>query len=302
MEFGIGLPTGGGDWGRMTDEARRADAGGLDSVWINDHLLAPGRPGAPQFEAWTALAAVAAITTNVRLGHLVNCVSFRTIGLFSKQATTVDHLSGGRLEIGLGAGWYEEEYASFGYAFPSAADRVSAVVEYIDALDLLFTGEEVDYSGEFVVLRGARCLPVPVQRPRPPIVIGTAGPRMLRITGEKADTWNCPSKGIPDLDRLRGRVMEAAGRPVRTTLQIPAAPGRDAADAVSSLVAARRDLAWTGDVDAIGLVGTIEQAAERALEYRSRGVDGFTCVLPGGDARLPALEALCEVAALVRNA
>ena len=299
MEFGIGLPTGGGDWSRMVDEAIRADDGGLDSVWINDHLLGPGRPDAPQFEAWTALAAVGAETSRVRLGHLVNCVSFRNVGVFAKQAATVDHLSGGRLEIGLGAGWYEQEYTSFGYEFPSAGDRVSALVEYIEALDLLFTGDAVDYAGEFVTLSGAHCLPVPVQNPRPPIVIGTNRPRMLRITGEMADTWNCPASGIPDLDRLRDLVMNAAGRRVRTTLQLAAAPGRGRAEADTALVAARRDLAWTGDIDTFGLVGTTEEVAERALEYRNRGVDGFMCILPGGDARLPALDALIEVAALV---
>jgi len=301
VEFGIGLPTGGGRWDRMVDEATRAEAAGLDAVWINDHLFAPMGAERPQFEAWTALAAIAAVTERVRLGHLVACVSFRNVGLFAKSAVTADHVSDGRLEIGLGAGWFEAEYTSFGYEFPTPADRVDAADEYIEALDLLLTAgdDPVDYDGRFVTLAGARCLPGPIQQPRPPIVVGTAGRRMLGITGRRADTWNCPASAIPTLEATRDRVM-AAGRPVRTTLQMPAAPGRDPAEAAAHLERAKRDLAWTGDVAEIGLVGTVEQAAERALAYRDRGVDGFTCVLPGGDARIPSLEALGAVAGLVR--
>ena len=134
-------------------------------------------------------------------------------------------------------------------------------------------------------------------------MVGTAGKVMKGIVGRRADAWNCPARAIPDLDAQRAAVMEAAdGRTVRTTLQIPAAVGFDRAGADRILDAAREPLAWMGDIDAIGIVGTVEEAAERCLAYRERGVDGFTCVLPRGDARRPALEALGVVAEVVRAA
>lgn len=303
MRFGIGVATAGGGWAQVESEVRAAEEAGLDEVWIIDHLLAPNRPEAPIFEAWTSLAAAAAMTERVRVGHLVNCVSFRNVGLFAKQATTVDHLSSGRLELGLGAGWYEEEYRAFGYPFPSPGDRVRYFEEYLDALDLLFAGGAVDYDGEFITLEGARCEPMPLQRPRPPVLVGTAGEKMKGIVGRRADAWNCPAKAIPELERHRDAVMEAAeGRTVRTTLQIPAAVGTDRSAADRALAVAEDVLAWTGDVAEIGIVGTVAEAVDRCLAYRERGVDGFTCVLPRGETRRPVLEALGAVADAVRGA
>ena len=303
MRFGIGVATAGGTWRSLSDEILAAERAGLDEIWMIDHLLAPRASETPIFEAWTSLSAAAAMTSSIRVGHLVNCVSFRNVGLFAKQATTVDHLSGGRLELGLGAGWYEEEYRAFGYRFPSPAERVRAFEEYVDALDLLFAGGRVDYDGEFVRLEGAICEPVPLQRPRPPLLIGTAGNVMKRVAGRRADTWNCPARAIPNLDAQRNAVMEAAdGRRVRTTLQIPVAVGVDRRSADTVLDVAAEALAWTGDVETIGIVGTVDEAVERCLAYRERGVDGFTAVLPRGEWRRPTLEALGQVAEAVRSA
>ena len=203
MEFGLVLSQFTAKWKYVLADAEAAEQQGLDSIWLADHLLRPGKAEAPLFEAWTALAALAGITDRVRLGHLVNCVSFRNVGVLAKMAATVDHISDGRLELGLGAGWYQEEYEAFGMPFPSPGDRRRALAEVIEALDLLFAGGKVDYSGEFVTLAGAFCEPVPVQRPRPPIVIGSGGKLVMRLTGEKADAWNCPASLLPRL-KVRG--------------------------------------------------------------------------------------------------
>jgi alkanesulfonate monooxygenase SsuD/methylene tetrahydromethanopterin reductase-like flavin-dependent oxidoreductase (luciferase family) len=303
MRFGVIVATGGGDWGPVADEILATEAAGLDEVWMVDHLLAPFDGSRPIYEVWTGLTAAAAITKRIRVGSLVNCVSFRNVGVLAKQVATLDHVSGGRVELGLGAGWYEEEYRAFGLEFPTPAARVRAFEETLDALDLLFAGGPADYDGEFITLRGARCEPVPIQRPRPPILIGTAGRIMKGVVGRRADAWNCPAHAIPDLEAHRGAVMEAAdGRTVRTTLQIPATVGFDQASADRWLDAAREPLSWMGDIESIGIVGTVDEAVERCLAYRDRGVDGFSCALPRGEARRPVLEALGTVAAAVRAA
>jgi len=300
MEFGLVLSQFNTKWKYTVADATAADQHGLDSVWLADHLLAPLGAQAPVFEAWTALAALTAVTERVRLGHLVNCVSFRNVGLLAKMAATVDHASGGRLELGLGAGWHEPEYRAFGYEFPSAGGRVRAFREAVDALDLLFAGGPVDFDGKFVRLRGAYCHPVPVQHPRPRLTIGTGGEVMRRFAGERADVWNCPASLLPIIGEARAVVMEATGgRTVRTTVQIPAAVGRDRAEADAAREVGAAQLAWMGDLDAHGLVGTIDEAAERVATYREQGVDGFICVLPGSPRRPDFIAALGELATTI---
>ena len=302
VEFGLILSQFNTKWQYTVADARLAEEHGLDSVWLADHLLTPMDAAAPVFEAWTALAALSGLTERVRLGHMVNCVSFRNVGLLAKMAATVDHASGGRLELGLGAGWHEPEYRAFGYEFPTPADRVRAFREAVDAIDLLFGGGPVDYDGEFVRLQGAYCHPVPVQRPRPPLTVGTGGDMMRRFTGERADAWNCPASLLPTLAESRAVVLEAAGdRPVRTTLQIPAAVGRDRAEADAAREVAAVHLAWMGDLDGYGLVGTVDEAAERVHAYRRQGADGFSCVVPGSPQRPDFIAALGALAAAVRR-
>ncbi len=302
MEFGLILSQFRTKWDYLAADALAAEEHGLDSVWLADHVLAPFQPEDGVFEAWTALAAVAGMTERVRLGHLVNCVSFRNVGLLAKMAATLDHASGGRLDLGLGAGWYEGEYQAFGYDFPAPAGRVAAFKEAVEAIDLLFAGGPVDYDGEYVQLSGAYCHPTPLQQPRPPLVIGTGGEVMRRFAGRRADAWNCPARLLPTLAEARAVVMEAAGgRQVRTTLQIPAAVGRTPEEAEAALEVGRAHLAWMGDIEKVGLVGTVEQAAARAAEYAALGADGFVCVVPGSRRRPDFIAALAEVAAMVRG-
>ena len=297
MEFGLILSQFTDRWSHVESDAKAAEDAGLDSVWLADHLLATLGEDAPVFEAWTTLAHVAALTNRVRLGHMVNCVSFRNVGVMAKMACTLDHASGGRLELGLGAGWYEREYQAFGFEFGSAGERRRYFEEYLDALLALFTGEPVDLDGEYIKLDRARCSPGPAQAPHPPIVIGTGGELMRRITGAKADTWNCPAGLIPDLEEVRSVVDEAAaGRTVRTTLQIPVAVGRTRDEADAAIALGRSHMAWMGDLDTIGIVGTIDEAAATVDAYRERGVDGFIGVVPGSRQRPEFIAAYGELA------
>jgi alkanesulfonate monooxygenase SsuD/methylene tetrahydromethanopterin reductase-like flavin-dependent oxidoreductase (luciferase family) len=297
MEFGLVLTQFTDRWHNVEGDARRAEEVGLDSIWLADHLLRPGVPEGYIFEAWSALGYLAGVTERVRLGHLVNCVSFRNPGLLAKMAATLDVASGGRLELGVGAGWSQAEYEAFGYEFRGPGDRRRYFAEYLEALLLLFAGGPVTFEGEHVTLRDAYCLPRPVQLPHPPIVVGTGGAMMRAIAGAKADVWNCPAGLLPELESARSVVLEAAaGRPVRTTLQIPVAVGHGQAEADAARELAATNLAWMGDVGEVGISGTIDEAVGQVERYQAMGVDGFTAILPGSRLRPALIEAYGELA------
>lgn len=301
MEFGLIASQFTDRWDHVVGDARRAEEAGLDSVWLVDHLLGMPDTG-PVFEGWTALATLAGALERVRLGHLVTCAGFRNPGLLAKMATTIDHASGGRFELGLGAGWYEREYEAFGFTFGTAGDRRRRFGAYLEALLALFTGDPVDYEGRGVSLRAARLNPVPVQRPHPPIVVGAGGRRMLELTGRFADTWNCPARLLPTLEEPQAAVRRAAaGRAVRTTVQIPVTVGRTREEADAALSAGLTSLAWMGDIVAVGLGGTVEEATRQVVAYRERGVDGFIAQLPGTRQRPDFIAAYGELAAACRR-
>ncbi|MBA2336300.1 MAG: LLM class flavin-dependent oxidoreductase, partial [Acidimicrobiia bacterium] len=222
-------------------------------------------------------------------------------GLLAKMATTLDHASGGRLELGLGAGWHQPEYDAFGFAFGSAGDRRRHFTAYLEALIGLFAGDPVDFTGHEVELRNAIIRPTPVQRPHPPIVVGAGRPQMLAVAGRLGDVWNCPSRLLPTLEEPQALVHEAAGsRQVRTTIQVPVVVGRtreetDAARNASGV------LAWMGDVASIGIVGTVDEATERVEAYRQRGVDGLVGVMPGTRRRPDFIAAYGELATRFRE-
>jgi alkanesulfonate monooxygenase SsuD/methylene tetrahydromethanopterin reductase-like flavin-dependent oxidoreductase (luciferase family) len=299
VEFGLTLSQFGGRWGHTESDGRIAEAVGLDSVWLVDHLLGTTDPAGDVFEAWTALSYLAGVTERVRLGHLVNCASFRNVGLLAKMVATLDHASGGRIEIGLGAGWYLREYEAFGYRFGTPGERVAYFEEYLAALVMLLDGGPVDFDGEYVRLRGAYCRPRPVQQPHPPITVGAGGPSMRGIAGRMADTWNCPASRIPDLEATRAVVAAAAddaGRTVRTTLQIPVAVGRTEEEAMAALEVARVHMAWMGDIESIGVIGTVDTAIEQVAALADREVDGLIAVVPGSRRRPQFIEAYGELA------
>lgn len=302
MEFGLVLTQFTDRWDHVVADARLAEEAGLDSVWLVDHLLSVRDPQGPVLEAWTALAAVAALTERVRLGHLVNCVSFRNPGLLAKMAATLDHISGGRLDLGLGAGWYEAEYRAFGWDFPSAADRRRYFEAYLEALVRLLSGEEVSYDRNGVHLEAAVINPPPLQRPHPPIVVGAARPHMLAITGRLADEWNCPAGLLPHLEEPQAAVRRSAGgREVRTSIQVPVAVGRTPEEAAAAHSVAATHLAWMGDIDEVGIVGTLDAASERVEAYRRRGVSRLLASVPGTRMRPEFIAAYGQLARQIRQ-
>jgi F420-dependent oxidoreductase-like protein len=178
-------------WAHTVAVAQLAERAGYDHVWVYDHVeTVPRREPTHVFEAFTTLAALSQRTERVRLGQLVACAAYRNAGLLAKQAAGLDVMSGGRLILGLGAGWYEREYQAYGIPFPPARERLRILEETTEAVRALWTQETVDYAGEHVRFDGAYCDPKPVQQ-LPEIWIGGGGEQVtLRIAARYADKTN----------------------------------------------------------------------------------------------------------------
>lgn len=174
-------------WPEYVAMAREAERVGFDSVWVGDHLLyrGDGRPERGPWEAWTTLAAIAAVTERVSLGPLVACAGFHAPAMLAKQAATVDEISGGRLVLALGAGWNEVEFRAFGFPFDRRASRFE---ESLEVIRHLLSGERVTMHGEHVQVEDAVLLPPPVRRPR--LMIGSTGRRVLTAALPHVDAWN----------------------------------------------------------------------------------------------------------------
>lgn len=178
-------------WAIAVDVALRAETLSYDHLWVYDHVeTVPRREPEHCFEAFTMLAALSQVTTGAQLGQMVTCASYRNAGLLAKEAACVDVMSGGRLILGLGAGWYHEEYAAYGWEFMAAPDRLRALDETIQAVRMLWSEKTSTFAGEHVQLQDAYCDPKPLQS-LPPVWVGGGGERVtLRIAAERADATN----------------------------------------------------------------------------------------------------------------
>ena len=189
---------------------RAADEPGFHSVANYDHFYGLTNNADPTLEGWTSLAAMAAIVQRARVSCMVSGVTYRNPAVLSKMAVTVDHISGGRLDFGLGAGWHEDEHRGYGIDFPSAGTRVAMLDEALTVIRRLWAEESVTFEGRFYTVRDALCEPKPLQRLHPPIVIGGEKPKMLRVIARHADEWNVPSHGdVDEWARISAALDEA---------------------------------------------------------------------------------------------
>jgi alkanesulfonate monooxygenase SsuD/methylene tetrahydromethanopterin reductase-like flavin-dependent oxidoreductase (luciferase family) len=177
-------------WTELRDRWRWLESLGFDSLWLPDHYFPTAGSDKPMFEAWTLLSGLALVTERARIGILVSSNTFRHPTLLAKQAVTVDHMSGGRLELGIGAGWFVDEHEVFGLDFPETKELVDRYAEAVQLIDTYLTQDQTSLSGTYYRLDGAYNRPGPVQQPRPPRVMGAHGPRMLKLVARYADTWN----------------------------------------------------------------------------------------------------------------
>ncbi len=188
---------------------------GFDTAWVVDHFMAADNEDAPYFEAWTLIAALGVQTERLRFGVLVSGNTYRNPGLLAKMAVTLDHATGGRVELGIGAGWWEREHRAYSFPFPSTADRIAMLEEAIQVIDRLQRERRVTFRGRFYQFEDAPFEPKPIQQPRIPLIVGAFKPRMLRLAARYADIWN--TRGEPDevgplADFVRNAAREA-GRP-----------------------------------------------------------------------------------------
>lgn len=195
----------------LRDVWQIADEGGFDHVWDFDHFasIGAGGPDRPIFEGWTLQAAMAEATKRVRIGCLVTGNTYRNPAVLAKMAVTVDHLSGGRLEFGIGAGWAEIEHQMYGIA--GLDHRVGWLSESLQIIKALFTQERTNFDGRYYHLKDAIANPKPIQKPHPPVWIGASGATTLRLVARHADVWNI-SGGEPEfIAELIKKMEEACG-------------------------------------------------------------------------------------------
>jgi alkanesulfonate monooxygenase SsuD/methylene tetrahydromethanopterin reductase-like flavin-dependent oxidoreductase (luciferase family) len=257
-EGGDGTP----DWPTIRSFAGSAEESGLDSLWLCDHLFRyPTEPSGGIHEAWTVLAALAASTSRVELGHLVLSAPFRNAALLAKMAVTADAVSGGRVTLGLGAGWADAESDAFGYA---TDHRVGRFEETLQIIVPLLRGETVTYEGRYHTARDAVLLPPPARRI--PVLVAARHPRMLHLTARYADAWNTAWYGLPD-DRLREQLafleaaLEAEGRELSTLRRTVGMIVRDP------------DVGGGEHDQPDGFAGSVDELASAIDAYAELGID-----------------------------
>ncbi len=271
-------------WDQWLAMANACETLGFDGLFTSDHYYSVmDMPGRGSSDAWTVMAALAARTQRLRLGTLVSPITFRHPTVLAKVATTVDHISGGRVEIGMGAGWWQEEHRTHGFGFPPTGERFEILEEQLEIVHGLLSDPTFSFESQHYALEDCRFLPKASQQPHPPIIVGGDGkPRLARLVARWADEFNTVG-GTPDEVRVRyARVrdaVDAAGRDqstVTTSLMTWIYVGRTEAEARAKYAKAQEldpDLKETYEENARGsIAGSPEQAAERLNEYAAAGV------------------------------
>jgi F420-dependent oxidoreductase-like protein len=216
MRFGLDVAQQRITWDELVRRVQLAEQLGFDGVWGFDHFQPMyGEGPGETFEGMTTLAALAGVTERIRIGLLVTGVTYRHPSVLAAQALTIDHASHGRLELSLGAAWFDKEHHELGIPFPPLGERFDLLEDALEIVTRLLTGDIVSYEGKVVSLQDAQLRPVPVQQPRPPIWIGGTGPRRtLPLVARYADVWHAfgTPKSLHDASRRVDELAAEAGR------------------------------------------------------------------------------------------
>ena len=218
MRFGLDVAQQRMPWDEVISRVQFAEELGFDGAWGFDHLQPMYGEGLGEaFEGMTTLAALSGLTSRIRLGLLVTGVTYRHPSIFAAQALTIDHASHGRLELSLGAAWFDREHTELGIPFPSSGERFDLLEDALEIVTRLFTGDVVSYTGRVVSLQDAQLRPLPVQQPHPPIWVGGSGPRRtLPLVARYADVWHAwgtPNSLAEANERLNELAAEAGRDP-----------------------------------------------------------------------------------------
>jgi F420-dependent oxidoreductase-like protein len=268
---------------------------GYHSVWLDDHLMFGKRP---ILECWTTLATLSSLTTRIRLGTMVLCSSFRNPALLAKMTATLDVISGGRLEFGIGAGVQKEEHIAYGMPFPEARIRIERMKEAVEIIKKMWTEKKASYKGKHYEINEARCEPKPVQKPHPPITIGGGGEKLtLKVTAQYADRYDFGYLPSLELYKHKLEVLENYCRAVgRDPQEIEKScwPGgqvliaRHQKELGEKLLQRKPKRITISDFEKLNLVGTPDDCLKKLQPYADLGVTHF--MLFFGD--LPSLDGL----------
>jgi F420-dependent oxidoreductase-like protein len=277
-------------WDDWVALARACEEHGVEALFRSDHYLSvEGPAGRGSLDAWATIAALAAVTTTVRLGTLVSPATFRHPSELAKMATTADHVSGGRVELGMGTGWSEPEHEAYGFPFPPLGERMDMLEEQLRVVSGHWADEPFSFDGRHYSVRELRALPKPVQRPRPPLIVGgQGGPRSVALAARFADEYNTTFKTAAECAEVRRALDEACRRERRAAIPLSLMTGWLAGeDRAELLDRADRLAAWRGDdcdpqdlVDAppdAALVGTLDELAAQLDELAQAGVERVMC-------------------------
>ncbi len=275
-------------WEQWVALAEAAESAGIEALFRSDHYTTGlGHGERESLDAWTTLAGLAAITARLRFGTLVSPVTFRHPSLLARAVTTVDHISGGRVELGMGTGWMELEHEAFGFPFPEYDERLAMLREQVEIVHRQWSEEAFDYEGERYRLRDARARPRPVQRPHPPLIIGGQGKRRsLAVAARWADEYNSFRHGPEEFRAIRRRLDEALQAEGREPVSVPLSAmigfvlGRDAGEVEERLrrflERFRIDAApaeFLASREGRFLAGTVDEVAEGLRRYEAAGVE-----------------------------
>jgi F420-dependent oxidoreductase-like protein len=270
----------------VTWEDWRALAGacehhGIEALFRSDHYFSvDGIHGRGALDAWGTITALGAITSTLRLGTLVSPASFRHPSVLAKLVTTADHVSGGRVELGLGTGWWEAEHAAYGFPFSSMRERMDVLAEQLEVVHGHWAEGPFSFQGAHYALDGLDALPKPIQRPHPPLIMGGgAGPRAAALAARWADEYNTVMPGLDEARERRERIARAcadAGREaIPFSVMAPVLVARDASgleDRARALGEWRGEAVDVAEMAGTGFAGTVEEVVERLRAYEAAGV------------------------------
>jgi len=283
IDFGVMLRQQKIEYSQIRETAQLCDELGYHSVWLYDHVLGMGAIEMDIYEAWTLMTALAEATERIKIGTMVLCNSFRPPALLAKMGATLDVISGGRLELALGAGWFEPEYRAYGYPYPDNRTRLEQLGEAIRIIRAMWTEEKPSFEGMHYRIEEAYCNPKPLQKPHPPIMVGGAGEKyMLRLVAELADEWNCPATHAEEYDHkleVLKKHCEDVGRDINEigiSQQTVCVLARDEEELAVKLPKAQKRYGFFGDVESFGIVGTPEQCIEKIKQNEEKGITKYS--------------------------